>query len=91
MTDTRTLEKIHKTSHDHRQTILASKVLGCFYCLHQFAPSDIDDWWDEDEAGVGHTATCPACGIDSVIGDGAGWSIDAELLTAMKAHFFWPD
>ena len=33
-----------------------------------FEPVLIDEWVDENDAGVGQTALCPKCGIDSVIG-----------------------
>jgi hypothetical protein len=51
----------------HRPTVLAADVCGCFYCLFMFPPSDIANWIDLDERGVGQTALCPRCGIDAVV------------------------
>ena len=39
---------------------------------------------DEIEA----SAICPRCGIDSVIGDAAGYPLTTEFLSRMKAYWF---
>lgn len=77
----------HTHSIEHRDAILASERCGCFYCLAMFSPSEIVDWVDQDD-GVGTTALCPRCGIDSVIGSSSGFPIDADFLRAMHAHWF---
>lgn len=41
-----------------------------------------------EEGGDGETALCPRCGIDSVIGDGAGFAVDRALLVEMNAFRF---
>lgn len=51
----------------HRKRLLLSKTVGCFHCLGIFSPTRIEEWIDEDDAGVAQTALCPSCGIDSVI------------------------
>ncbi len=38
---------------------MASTSCGCFHCLAQFRPHEIQEWLDEDPAGVGQTAVCP--------------------------------
>jgi acetone carboxylase gamma subunit len=52
-----------------------------------FPPDEIEDWVDELE-GVGQTALCPNCGIDSVIGSASGYSITTDFLENMKRHWF---
>lgn len=52
-----------------------------------FAPTEIFDWVDE-YAGVGQSAQCPRCGIDSVIGSGSGYTISLDFLAQMKAYWF---
>jgi hypothetical protein len=51
----------------HRDEILASDMCGCFYCLAVFPPNEVTEWTDKT-VGIGQTALCPKCGIDSVIG-----------------------
>ena len=48
----------HEWSSYHRETLKESNVCGCFYCLKVFAPSEIEDWTDDDD-----TALCPKCGM----------------------------
>lgn len=79
--------RAHRHSIRHRQEVLASSVCGCFYCCHVFPPSEIDIWVDDWE-GVGQTALCPKCGIDSVIGAESTFPIAPHFLAAMHAHWF---
>ncbi|MFC3104992.1 cytoplasmic protein [Salinisphaera aquimarina] len=84
-----TLHRLHETSSNHRELILNSIQLGCFHCCKQFSPEALDEWWDEDANGIGQTAVCPYCGIDTVVGDAAGHRITEQLLAALRDHFFW--
>lgn len=77
----------HKHSSNHRTELLASYRCGCFFCLKAYPPGDITEWVDEID-GVGTTAICPHCGIDSVIGSESGFPIAPDFLAAMKAHWF---
>jgi hypothetical protein len=52
-----------------------------------FAPSEITEWVDHWE-GVGQTALCPRCGIDSVIGSESGYPLTKEFLERMAWHGF---
>jgi len=79
--------RAHRHSSRHREEVLASGRCGCFYCRAIFEPSEIKGWVDERE-GVGQTALCPRCGIDSVIGSESGYSITEEFLARMQAHWF---
>jgi hypothetical protein len=78
----------HAHSSDHRKEVLRSDFCGCFYCLEIYSPARILDWVDEDIEGVGKTALCPECGIDSVIGSASGYPISKEFLRTMHDHWF---
>jgi hypothetical protein len=78
----------HAHSSDHRKEVLRSEVCGCFYCLEIFRPARILDWVDEDIEGIGKTALCPECGIDSVIGSASGYPISKDFLRSMHDHWF---
>jgi hypothetical protein len=78
----------HGWSSGHRKQVEASDVCGCFYCLNTFPPTEIEEWVDEDKDGIGQTALCPKCGIDSVLGSKAGFPLTPEFLSAMKKHWF---
>jgi hypothetical protein len=77
------LRVAHKKCMRHRAEIESSKHCGCFYCIEIFSPSQIVEWTDDDQ-----TALCPACGIDSVIGDGSGLQITKAFLTEMRIAWF---
>lgn len=57
---------------------------GCFYCLTIFSPSEIVEWIQDEK----ETAVCPYCGIDSVIGESAGYPITKEFLEKMQKYWF---
>jgi len=83
----------HRYSSNHRESVLASDVCGCFYCLSIFSPSEIEDWVDarKDETDInesGQTALCPRCGIDSVLGSASGYPITREFLQKMNDYWF---
>ena len=76
----------HTNSSHHREAIIAAAECACFYCLEIFSPSSIVEWTDFDNEGIGQTAMCPNCRIDSVIPVRQG--VDSELLEEMKARWF---
>lgn len=78
----------HSHSANHRVEIENSLTCGCFYCTSIFDPIVIEEWIDEDDDGIGQTALCPKCGIDSVIGDKSGYPITKDFLSEMKRHWF---
>jgi hypothetical protein len=78
----------HVHSSNHRVEIVESRLCGCFYCCSTFSPTAILDWVDEGLDGLGQTALCPKCGIDSVIGDKSGFEISERFLALMKGHWF---
>jgi hypothetical protein len=79
---------IARTCTGHRRTVLAADLCGCFYCLATFVPSDIVEWVDTDDQGVGQTALCPRCGVDAVIPSVPGSPITDELLGRLHRDAF---
>lgn len=77
----------HKFSANHREQINCSDKCGCFFCLGTFSPSAIEEWTDFQE-GIGTTALCPRCGIDSVLGSESGYPITKDGLSKMNEHWF---
>lgn len=73
----------HKHSSNHNKEILLSKKCGCFYCLTNFHHDRINEWIDDNT-----TALCPDCGIDAVIGEASGYSIEEDFLKAMHDYWF---
>lgn len=78
----------HDRSSNHRADVEASLLCGCFFCCATFSPGEIHEWTDDDDSGVGQTAICPRCGIDSVIGDRSGVPLTPEFLAMMQRHWF---
>ena len=78
----------HKHSSIHREEILRSQLCGCFHCAHRFVPALIKEWTDLGENGIGQTAFCPECAIDSVIGSESGFPITPEFLKEMRGYWF---
>lgn len=78
----------HSHSENHRSEIEASSICGCFHCTELYPPTSIKEWVDEDQSGVGTTAMCPKCGIDSVVGDASGYEISKEFMSEMYRHWF---
>ena len=79
--------KAHKKSSRHRDEIFKSFKCGCFYCLQNFQANEISIWIDECN-GIGQTAVCPKCGVDSVISSASGYPITEDFLKKMKDCWF---
>lgn len=82
------MEGAHRHSSKHRAEILGSSLCGCFYCLEIFPPERIREWVDGLSDGIGRTALCPHCGVDSLIGSNAGLPIERVFLEKMRAYWF---
>jgi hypothetical protein len=72
-----------KFSIRNRDQLAKSKMVGCYYCLKIFEPSEIQDWTDFE-----NTAICPYCAIDSVLGDASPYEISKESLKELKGYWF---
>ena len=77
------LKDIHELSHNNKELVGRSQLVGCFYCGEIFSTKDIEEWWDE-----GKTAVCPHCGIDSVLPDTMKPTLTIELLHEMYDYWF---
>jgi hypothetical protein len=77
----------HTHSSNHRADLFQSGRCGCFGCLAIFPADAIEDWTDVVD-GVGVTAFCPECGIDSVLGSASGYPIEEWFLRRMREHWF---
>ena len=81
--------KAHKHT-EYQKEILKGEKCGCFYCLENFSPDEINDWHGEDCKDYEPLALCPKCGIDSVIGSASGYPIEHSFLKKMKDFWFSP-
>ena len=73
----------HGHSSDNKNEISKSNRCSCFYCLESFPSDEVRQWVNGE-----NTAICPNCGIDSVIGDASGLSLNKEFLISMKKYWF---
>lgn len=79
------LKRAHKASFKNKESVLRSKLCGCFSCLKTFAPDEVAF----RKEMVGHeTAWCPYCDIDAVLGDATGFPITSEFFDEMKKEWF---
>ena len=67
----------------NRELLEKDSVCGCFHCLRIFDPAEIQKWIDN-----GQTAMCPHCGVDSVIGESAGYPLTEAFLKGMRTRWF---
>ena len=77
------MKQIHSHTLRNRTEIEASDKCVCICCCEIFKASEVADFIDE-----GETALCPICGIDAVIGDCTGISMDSGTLNKFHKEFF---
>jgi hypothetical protein len=87
------LEKAHKHSIRNKAEVAGSDLCGCFCCEKTFASTEVKSFTDlkgrkGKPAPSEPTALCPFCGIDAVIGAGAGFPLTKDFLSAMSRHWF---
>ena len=75
----------HTHTLSNKEELKNSTGCGCFYCLRIFSPQEITEWILDKG---GETALCPFCGIDSVLGDSAGYPVTEEFMSKMKEYWF---
>lgn len=78
-----TTKEIIKKTYKNKDQIVNSNSCGCYNCTKIFAPGEIVAYIDN-----GHTAVCPYCGIDSVLGSSMGYNITLNFLTKLKKLIF---
>lgn len=77
------LERAHKReATSNVETISRSTNVGCFYCQSIYPAAEIVEYIRQD-----HTATCPKCGIDSVMGDAGEFPVTPEFLQRMHEAY----
>lgn len=74
----------------HRDELLAASVCGCYYCCAMYSPSELFEWTDEDDDGLGQTAVCPCCGNCKVIAPQPSFSLEPEALRRLSEMAFGP-
>ncbi|RLT40457.1 MAG: cytoplasmic protein [Chloroflexi bacterium] len=79
------LDAADEHSTRNRLEVLASERCGCFCCGAIFAPDAIWNWLDTTDP---HTAFCPQCGINAVLGDASGLPITLDFLREMNVRWF---
>jgi NAD-dependent protein deacetylases, SIR2 family len=72
----------HRHTAHHRAEVEQSAHCACFDCGATFRSSDITAWIDD-----GHTALCPACGMDCVLGDASGYHLCEDFLEQMRRRW----
>jgi len=72
----------YEETFNHYEEIMASRFVGCIYCLMIYAPKSVVEWTDE-----GTTAICPICGVDAVIPMSLE-RVNSEFLKDMRKHWF---
>lgn len=77
------MKEIHSHTLSNRKEIEASDNCACISCCEIFSSSEVIDYIDD-----GETALCPICGIDAVIGDCTGISMEKETLSELNKEFF---
>jgi hypothetical protein len=78
-----TLRDIAIHAMKNRKSIMDSAVCGCFSCKTIFSNNDIVEWTD-----WGETAICPKCGVDTVLPQSAGVTLDTEHLSEIAKFLF---
>lgn len=78
----------HTYCRNNRPALLRDRRCGCFYCQSVFDPAEIREWLIDGVGDPLGTAICPHCGIDSVIGESAGFPLTMTFLTEMYAYWF---
>jgi len=82
-------QRAHSAASNHMAQLKKDRLCGCFYCLRIYDPAEIVEWIvDDNPIDKDGTAICPYCGVDSVIGESAGYPLTIEFLGKMKKAWF---
>ena len=76
-----------KASFQNWDSVMQSRICGCYYCQAIFPPSEISPE-DYTQDRNGKTVLCPHCMIDAVIGDASGIPINSENLEELYEEMF---
>lgn len=78
------LLRAHTYTLDNYPMLFAQQACVCIYCKERFASHAIRDY-SYSEKG---TALCPKCGIDSIVGEYAGFELSDAFIEKMHEYFF---
>jgi len=81
------LDKAQFASFYNRSSIQSSQMAGCFHCQSIFPAYEVTEWLDE-QYEQGASAVCPRCKVSAVIGDAAGFPIEADFLARMHGRWY---
>ena len=79
------LDYAHMLSFDNIDSVQASQRCGCFFCEKIFPAEEVTRYLKEK---AGHTALCPHCGIDAILGDASGLEISPAFMHRMHKEWF---
>ena len=79
------LDYAHMLSFDNLDLVQASGKCGCFFCEKIFPAGEVTQYLKET---AGHTALCPHCGIDAILGDASDLKMSPGFLRRMHAEWF---
>ena len=79
------IKKAHQATFKNKESILRSKICGCFSCMKTFPPDEVVFMRETDGQ---ETAGCPYCYTDAVLGDADGFPITTEFLQKMHKEWF---
>ena len=79
------LKLYHSHTIRNRKEIDQSEFCHCISCCQSYPSPIVMDFIKD---GKGETALCPNCGIDALIGDACGLSINQEILTTLNKRWF---
>ena len=77
------LKRLHTYSSHNRNLVLMANRCCCFCCQRSMDSREIQHYTNN-----GQTALCPKCGIDSIIPDSVGESIDQATIAEMHEYWF---
>lgn len=77
------LKRLHAYSSHNKSLIDTSQKCYCFYCKTVMDSREIKKYTDD-----GQTAICPECGMDSIIPDSIGETIDETVISEMNDYWF---
>lgn len=76
------LSLFYSSAVSNEESIRASTVCACYYCIKRFSTSEVYEFT------IGRSAICPHCGIDCLVGDSTGAYLSIELLEIMHHQWF---
>lgn len=80
--------EIYKHTKNNEIDILNSKKCSCLFCRQTYDARRVSDWSNENNK---ISAVCPECGMNAVVGDASGFSLDHDTLKQLNLTYFGED